>query len=190
MLPNGGTLAVNLGQHALKRGYKATLFTYNLRLFDPTWFNADSYDLVERLSVQAKAKSDPTLLTATRAYITYLEMGGKIRFEDLDRHLIETHLERGIPLLVGLSATYLHRTMRERPWDDDYDDIHGTPAGHFVVLAGFDDHTKKIHVADPLFQTDGENGGKFTVAVERLIGAIFLGVLTYDGNLLVIEPNS
>src|SRR5690606_10722822 len=36
-LRNGGTLAVMLGNNALKRGYRATIYTYNLNVFDPSW---------------------------------------------------------------------------------------------------------------------------------------------------------
>ena len=38
-LDTGGTLAVYLACHALRRGYDATLYTYNLHMFDPTWFS-------------------------------------------------------------------------------------------------------------------------------------------------------
>src|SRR5690606_6247143 len=37
-LREGGTLAVFLGCHALQRGYEATIFSFNLQVFDPTWF--------------------------------------------------------------------------------------------------------------------------------------------------------
>src|SRR5690606_2892332 len=37
-LENGGTLGVHLANDALRRGYRATLYTYNLQVFDPTWF--------------------------------------------------------------------------------------------------------------------------------------------------------
>lgn len=37
-LEDGGTLGALLAIHALKRGYKATIFSYNLQVFDPTWF--------------------------------------------------------------------------------------------------------------------------------------------------------
>ncbi len=37
-LKGGGTLAVFLACHALKRGYQAKIYTYNLHVFDPTWF--------------------------------------------------------------------------------------------------------------------------------------------------------
>ena len=36
-LSTGGTLAVSLACHALRRRYRATIYTYNLTLFDPTW---------------------------------------------------------------------------------------------------------------------------------------------------------
>jgi len=42
----GGTLAVNLANHALRRGYRALIVTYNLTVFDPSWFRADRPDLV------------------------------------------------------------------------------------------------------------------------------------------------
>src|SRR3569833_4610044 len=34
----GGTFAVFLGCDALRKGYRATIYTYNLGVFDPTWF--------------------------------------------------------------------------------------------------------------------------------------------------------
>ena len=35
---SGGTLGVHLANHALARGYEARILTWNLRVFDPTWF--------------------------------------------------------------------------------------------------------------------------------------------------------
>ena len=44
-LEAGGTLAANLARHALRRGYAATIYTYNLRVFDPTWFDRSGRNL-------------------------------------------------------------------------------------------------------------------------------------------------
>src|SRR5690606_27929210 len=41
-LEEGGTLAALLGTHAVRRGYQATIYSYNLRVFDPTWFAPDT----------------------------------------------------------------------------------------------------------------------------------------------------
>jgi hypothetical protein len=48
-LGTGGTLAAYLGLHALQRGYRATMYTYNLKLFDPPWFDDADPPLEERL---------------------------------------------------------------------------------------------------------------------------------------------
>src|SRR5262249_22206847 len=40
-LRSGGTIAELLACDALRRGFAATIYTYHLQLFDPTWFAAD-----------------------------------------------------------------------------------------------------------------------------------------------------
>ena len=187
-LESGGTLAVLLALHALRRGYRAAIHTYNLQLFDPTWFRRKGIDLRLRLEAQARAKDDLKLHIATRAYLEFLRLGGEILFEDLTPELLQRHLGAGIPILTGLSATYLYRTARERGWDSRYDSIRGHPSGHFVVLAGYDPAGEVVYVADPLHSFAVDEGGHAPVDARRLINAILLGVLTYDGNLLVLAP--
>src|SRR5258705_12736488 len=60
-LAGGGTLAVNLANHALRRAYRALIVTYNLNVFDPSWFEADRHDLAERLSAQAASEGHAPL---------------------------------------------------------------------------------------------------------------------------------
>jgi len=188
-IEGGGTLAVLLAEHALRRGYGATIHTYNLQLFDPTWFDGDEVDLVDRLIRQAAEKEDEKLRHATRAYVDYLQLGGRIDFEDLSPELVRSHLERDRPILTGLSATYLYRCARERGWNQlEYDDIRGHPTGHFVVLYGYDADRDEVHVADPLQDNPRFGSHYYKVGMHRLLGAILLGVLTYDANLLVLEP--
>ncbi|MCL4220868.1 MAG: C39 family peptidase [Phycisphaerales bacterium] len=189
-----GTLAVSLGAHALRRGYKATLYTFNLHVFDPTWFAGSRAEraalLCSKLEAQAavKANGNVKFLTATRAYIEFLELGGEILFEDLTSGLISGHIRAGCPVLVGLSATYLYRASREYGPDDVEDDVRGLPSGHFVVLHGYEPQERRLHVADPLEDNPAFASRNYTVPMSRLVPAIMLGVLTYDGNLLVIEP--
>ncbi|RMH12506.1 MAG: hypothetical protein D6695_06430 [Planctomycetota bacterium] len=190
-----GTLAVNLGNHALERGYRATLYTFNLQMFDPTWFagaKAGRGKLLQRkLEAQAEAKAvtgETKFQLATEAYIRFLSLGGSIRFEDLTSRLISGHIRAGRPVLTGLSATYLYRTAREYGPNDDPDDVRGYPAGHFVVLHGYDARRRSLHVADPLEDNPAFASRNYTVSMARLVPAIMLGVLTFDANLLVIEP--
>lgn len=187
MLSGGGTLDVFLANHALERGYRATLFTYNLHLFDPTWALLPVPEFMVRLQAQAEAKDDPKLRVATRGYVRFLELGGKLRFEDLRPALIRRFLGRGIPIMTGLSATYLYQSRREIPATSEPDDVRGEPAGHFVVLSGYDRATRLVDVADPYEWNPLSGERYYQVDLHRLVGAVLLGSLTYDANLLVIE---
>jgi hypothetical protein len=188
---SGGTLAVHLANHALARGYAATLYTYNLTLFDPTWFNPPIPDLPDRLRTQAQLKQRPKMQQATEAYLRFLELGGQLRYEDLTMGLIRRILVREIPILTGLCSTYLYRAVRERVLDNVDDDLLGEPTGHFVVLCGYDRENRSVRVADPYHLNPvGDAEAIYGVGIERVIGAILLGVLTHDANFLVIQPGS
>lgn len=186
----GGTLGVILASHALRRGYKATLYTYNLHVFDPTWFLPNAADLRTSLTEQIKAKSDPKLRLATAAYREFLDLGGELKLEDLTPRLIRSYLKNGKPILTGLSATYLYRCAREVWPEAEYDDVRGEPTGHFVVLCGYDKDNKTVRIADPLLPNPVAEGQYYAVRLERLICAIVLGILTYDGNLVILTPPS
>jgi hypothetical protein len=183
----GGTLDVFLANHALGRGYRVTLYTYNLHIFDPSWFLLPVPDLSQRLRAQAGEKPDVKLRVATEGYLRFLELGGKLRFEDLRPSLIRRILNRGVPIMTGLSATYLYQSRRELPETGTPDDVRGEPSGHFVVLSGYDRDTKLVDVADPYEWNPISGQRYYSVGLHRLIGAVLLGTLTYDANLLVIE---
>lgn len=189
-LETGGTLAVHLGCHALRRGYAATIFTYNLNLFDPTWF-AGKVDVAERLRKQAEAKPDRRLRNATGAYLEFLSLGGVMRFEELRPALLRRYLKRQVPVLTGLSATYLYGCAREV---GDHtlreDDVRGIPTGHFVVLYGYDRESRRVLVADPHQDNPPFGAHYYEVGVNRALGAILLGVITYDANLLILEKRT
>lgn len=190
-LENGGTLAVMLGCHALRRGYKATIYTYNLQVFDLTWFRRPELDLAAKLKKQLSHKRTRRLGEATAAYLEFLRLGGVIRHRDLTGAFIRHFLKRGVPILTGLSATYLYRSAREIDIKDStyYDDVRGEPSGHFVVLCGYDMARRTVVVADPLLSNPlAEGSQRYEVSVGHLANAIMLGILTYDANLLVIEP--
>lgn len=184
-LPGGGTLAVVLANHALKRGYHATLYTYNLQIFDPSWFRGD-VDLVTRLQQQAAHKDDTKLQLATQAYVEFLRAGGELRLRNLTGALIRGYLRRERPILTGLSATYLYGCAREI--GGQYDDVRGLPAGHFVVLAGYEAIGRRVLVVDPLQNNPLHSSQHYAVEMDTLVAAILLGIVTYDANVLIIEP--
>jgi hypothetical protein len=189
----GGTLAVMLGCHALKRGYDARIFTFNLQVFDPTWFNSEGHireglKLEEKLQAQMQVKPKEKLQRACESYLEFLKLGGKVRMEDLTGNLIRRYLKQSIPVLTGLSSTYLYRERREIPATSTPDDIAGLPSGHFVVLCGYDSIERSVLVADPFHPNPLSADFKYEVSLDRVVCSILLGILTYDANLLIVRP--
>lgn len=191
---SGGTLAPLLGLHALSKGFKCRIYTYNLDVFDPTWFHPkkdSSAKILRKLKAQLEHKSDPKLFETSHAYIDYIEQGGVVEFKDLNSHLLKQYFARGVPLIVGLSATYLYQCAREYEnvhGVSIYDDLLGEPCGHFVVLCGYDEIKRHIIVADPHRENPISHDNYYKVSSGRLINAIMLGIITQDANVLAIEP--
>ena len=186
-LPDGGTLEVLLACDALRRGYRVAIHTYNLNMFDPTWFSAPGVDIAERLALRAAGRQDPKLAVAVAAYREFLARGGRLYFGDLTRAMLRGLLGRGEPVIAALNLTYLYRQARVSGPHDEPDDIHGEPCGHFVVLNGYDRAQKTIGISDPYQANPVAEGQHYAVHVDRVIGAILLGVMTYDASLLVIQ---
>ncbi|MBI1372665.1 MAG: hypothetical protein GC159_07870 [Phycisphaera sp.] len=186
-LPGGGTLAVMLALHAMQRGYGATIYTCDLRTFDPTWFGPE-VDLVERLRAQAAVKARHKLRTATEAYIEFLEAGGELYMNDITDELLVDLLSSGIPFIAGLNATWLYQCVRERQDDMQPDDLLGEPTGHFVVVHGLDRQRRTAHIADPFLQKPEPGRHHYEIGIDRLVGAILLGIVTYDAKLLILTP--
>jgi len=185
-LSTGGTLGVHLGNHARSRGYRATIFSCNLQLFDPTWFR-EGEDLEMQLRAQARYKKEDTKLhEATEAHLRFIEAGGTVFFGEITPDRLHGYLGHGVPVLTGLSATYLYGTQREH--QDAPDSVRGHPVGHFVVLCGADPAHGRVLVADPLEDEPQNRSHYYWVATDRLMTSILLGVLTYDASVLVIEP--
>ncbi|MBU1265455.1 MAG: C39 family peptidase [Gammaproteobacteria bacterium] len=187
-LEHGGTFAIFLACDALRQGYQATIYSYNLTVFDPTWF-APGGDIAERLERQREEKKhDARLQHVTEGYLEFLRLGGRLRLTDLSRPLIRGLLRRNLPIITGLSSTYLYRAAREYGPDDVPDDIRGLPAGHFVVIAGYDRKKRSVLVADPYGLHPYSPSHEYWVSIDRVIGAVLLGIVTHDANLLVIYP--
>lgn len=190
-LETGGTLAVLLGNHALKRGYRVELFSYNLQVMDPTWFRAPRHIMIKKLKQQLQHKKNRKLQVATEAYMRFLKLGGKLYNHNLTPHLLRKYFEKKIPILVGLNSTYLYNCMREYTGPNNQvinDDVKGYPCGHFVVLCGYDAKERHVVVADPYSANPVSGDNYYSVKVSRLINSIMLGIMTYDANLLIIYP--
>jgi hypothetical protein len=188
MLGDGGTLASNLGAHAIDQGLDTKIYTFNVKVFDPTWFSNPAVDIKEKLRLQSRAKAaNRKLAYVSEAYMRYLEKGGTIDFEVEIFEIVKEHLLNSTPIIAGLSATYLYRCMREIPDTMVSDDVKGEPSGHFVVLTGIDMKQQTISVSDPYKPNPYSEQLRYEINANHLMSAILLGVVTYDANLLTIK---
>ncbi|MFY7927895.1 MAG: cysteine peptidase family C39 domain-containing protein, partial [Oligoflexus sp.] len=146
MLETGGTYASRLGTHALKRGYQSEIWSFNVNMFDPSWFGLPADQMFEKLKLQRQAKKHRKLRTASDGYMEFLKNGGILRFEDLTPELLVSCLREGKPVIAGLSATYLYKSMREDPKTCEHNDVKGYPSGHFVVLTGIDTEARTVQI--------------------------------------------
>lgn len=189
---DGGTLAVFLGASALNRGMRARIFSYDLRVFDPTWARIPMPELARKVEARLPYLRLPKTRRAGKAYLDFLRAGGEICFEELTPLLLKRILNRNHPILAGLSATYLYRMPRERhdPETNDLldDDVAGDPVGHFVVVSGYEHWGRRFVVLDPSAHVPVTGDGRLVVDAQRLINAILLGDLTYDAVLLELWP--
>jgi hypothetical protein len=184
--PDGGTLAVYLGLRALRDGFATQIYTYNLRVFDPTWYELDVAALKDKLRDRLEISKSERRRRSISAYIEYLDLGGKLRFPELTPRLLARILNRKRPVITGLNATYLYGTPRE--FNNEYDDIRGEPTGHFVVVSGYYPRSDRFIVRDPSTHIPFSRTGRYSVKAQKLISAILLGDVTYDAVLLVISP--
>jgi len=187
-LPGGGTLAVHLSVHALGRGYEVDTWVCNVRHMDPTWFQTPT-DLLAKLKARMEAKKllgDPRYGPAMDAVEQYVRLGGRTVWGDLTPELIRGLLAQGTPLLTGTNGTYLYQCSRET--DAGPDDVAGDAFGHFIVLSGYRDGDQSVAICDPLLDNPAHGTKYYRASVYRLIGAIFLGVGSDDGNLVRIRP--
>lgn len=190
---DGGTLAVFLGISALQRGFGARIFSYDLRIFDPSWAALPMQELAEKVHQRIPyLKTAKGIRTAT-AYLRFLELGGELCFEELTPKLLRDILDRDHPVLAGLSATHLYRMSRERhdPATHDLvdDDVAGDSVGHFVVIVGYEQWGRRFSVRDPSAHVPLSEDGRQVVDAQRLINSILLGDLTYDAVLLEVWPD-
>jgi len=189
-LKNGGTHGVLLGQHALRHGFDVELITYNLYMFDPTWFQDPQTNLIQKLEQQMQVKTRAGFQRASRHYLDFLKLGGRITSRELNAGLIHHYLKQGLPILTGLNSTYLYQEKRVIAETDVHDEFAGTPEGHFVVICGTHPDNQTLRVADPYHPNAIGENPIYDVPVDRVLNAILLGIVTYDANLVILHPKN
>lgn len=184
---DGGTLGVHLGTDALKQNFDVTIYTHNLKVFDPTWFQLKQEEIAKKLRLQSQSHKDIKTLAASKSYAGFIEKGGKIFFKDLTSRFLFDLLKINGPVICGLSSTYLYHCSRERDEDLIYDDINGVPQGHFVILSGINLDKNQVYLADPFQNNPAYKEKKYWVNLQHFINSVLIGVITYDANFILIQ---
>jgi hypothetical protein len=187
---DGGTLAVFLALAARRRGLETRIFSYDLRIFDPTWRHLTPGELRDKVALRIPHLSSAKARRSAKAYLEFLDTGGMIAFEELTPSLLKRILDRDHPILAGLSATHLYSFMREihDPVTGEVidDDIAGDSTGHFIVINGYEKWGRRFIIRDPSSHVPQTPDGRLVVDAQRLINSILLGDLTYDAVLLEV----
>ena len=190
-LEGGGTLAVYLGSHALARGYKATLYTYNLRIFDPTWFLPGNQQVADKLKRQREYKSGVAgLEVVTDAYLEFLNLGGRIGPRS-PYHKPSSEVPQQVLAVANGAQAPLSTTAPANDPSETASCMMMCEVNPPAISWLSPDMTAKSvpcwwqilsnRILWPKLRI-------YQVSIYRLICAIMLGVLTYDGDLLIIEP--
>lgn len=186
-IEGGGTLGVHLAANALARKLNVTIFSYNLQVFDPTWFLLEKEEMEKRLMQQALSQKPPKTRYASLAYQDYLKKGGNIVYRELTPKFLHEILSCFGPIICGLSATYLYQVSRSTEVSGVPDDIYGNPEGHFVVLSGISSNRQKVRLLDPYGHKSVNRHLTYEADTMRFISSILLGVITYDANLIAMK---
>jgi len=60
--------------------------------------------------------------------------------------------------------------------------------GNFVVIGGYNRKERTLMVADPYGRHPYGPSHEYWINIDRVLGAVLLGIVTHDANVLVIHP--
>lgn len=164
---NLGTFDGWLGVTAIKLGYKVRINSLNIESIPRKWHSLKLSNILKKL--KTKKTKDKALNHSIKGYSKFIELGGKLIFENINKEMLIKKLNKG-PILIGLSSSYLYKEEKT--------------VGHFVVVNGYENN--KFSIIDPWHSIPFSKNGRYKLEPNKLINAILLGALTYDCCILEI----
>jgi hypothetical protein len=189
----GKELGSSLGHIAtyfIQLGFKTTIHTVDLEIFDQSWKGSNNEQLINNLQERKKyikhARYEEQIMNhVIDGYILFLEKGGKVELPIVDEKYLYNLLTHG-PIYTVVSYNFLNQSPKykfvknSKPMQDD---MAGTPNTHVIVISGYKDG--KFEITDP----DYEFGGKRLIEPSLLIGAFYLAETDCDPILITLEKN-
>lgn len=188
------------GKLAIEKGLKAEIYSNATQLFDPSWYNISSSNLIQKMKKvlefakyrNANFEKDPDLrdficpnkevaerlVGDIEALLKFLTAGGVINFNPVSKELIEEIIESNVPIIASHNPTLLHRINRSYNFQSD--DIKGSTWGHVAIISGFTDEKFILNDPDGMFY-------KKNLVYEIDKDLILESILIYNGQLLIIR---
>jgi len=186
--PLGSSIG-HIATYFIKQGFIVTMHVVDLEIFDRSWTNKSSDELIQLLSARRKfikhhRYDEEAMDLIFDGYITFLKNGGKAVFPIIDQEYIVGLLEKG-PIYAIVNWNFLNTfpkgKFNQKNNDFDKDSIEGTPSTHAMIIAGHKDN--KFLLADP----DKEHGGSRWINSGHLLGSIYLAETDYDSLLITLN---
>lgn len=191
--PAIGSYDAILGIDALKRGFDAIITPFNLNVFDWSWFGLNMDALRIKLDRLASVGLSETVRKLASLYVEFIDRGGRIVFQyNPEQAFFTANYYTGVvPLICGLSSTWIHQSKRENPDTGEYDE-YGRMMGHYVVLGGWEWGLNPVRttVYDPYGSRTLFRSNKYILEYDQLLTAMMLGTNTHEGNLLRISKRA
>jgi len=184
--PLGSSLG-HIATYFIQLGFKTTLHSVDVEIFDLSWKDFDNQMLIQSLKKRRKflrhARYEKEALDlVVDGYTQFLAMGGIITFPIVDLEYLYQLLKKG-PIYSVLSYNFLNQVSKYSFSDDKpfQDSIAGSPSTHVVVISGF--RQGKFEITDP----DSVFGGKILIDPGQIIGAFYLAETDFDPMLITLE---
>ncbi len=186
-----GTSPGHLATYFVQKGYKTTVYIFDVELFDLSWEMTSGSEIIELLKQRQKyipanswlAKYHHILVDGWELFV---KAGGSFAQPPLTAQLIKDLLIKS-PILVMVNSTYLNHQSKQQ-YDkkkDKFEDdaIKGRSLTHGVTCTGYKDGRFLIVDPDP---PEGREQHRW-IQSDHLIASIMAAQTESDNLLMVIE---
>lgn len=162
-----GSFSTDLGITAIKRGFKATAFTYHLSLLSPLKIPFNS--VVDEVTL-SKITPKPKDRMICESWKKYVRVGGKLIWSvPAIRQLSECVDDRKAPAIISVNTAALNRFWKK------------VGNGHYLVVSGI---AEEVSVLDP---DPVGHGRQYTVPKDALLAAWIVNSTSSSDYLMVLE---
>ena len=177
------TYPAQLGTHLLSKGLNPILINSTPQTVSPSWENLSEKDVTAKLEQWIKINKKNKWLKSVKWLISYLKKGGKLKIADLTTSLIDRYLNEGYKVICCLEESWIwgERKIEEKAV---FDDIKGSPRGHFIILYS---HTGNEYLVSDPFPTGMKNKeGLYKLNKDKLLVA----TLVWSGQIVAVRNDS